>query len=321
MIKAEFNVNDFPEFKTYLESKGLSSNTVVTYVRYVNRFVKHSPKEMEQVTKADILTYLEHLKSSKNQENITRRNHLIAISHYFAFLIQNDHVVVSPTAFIKIRGKHKKHLYQTYTFEELQQLYDNYYHTFIRNYDNTHMPKNQRNRNELFRQRNYAMLGFLVYQGLHTNELERITLKDLNLMKAQVLVRGSKKSNERILPLNAAQIGALMNYLQNIRSIFLTFCGESEQLFLPLPEVSKTTTHRENLIHTFKPMAKQVKSICTRFSKFEQVRASVITHWIKTEGLRKAQYFAGHRYVSSTEKYQSNDLESLSEDISKYNSF
>ncbi len=50
----------------------------------------------------------------------------------------------------------------------------------------------------------------------------------------------------------------------------------------------------------------------------KQLRTSVITHWLKNYNLREVQYMAGHRYVSSTEAYQINDLDDLIEDIGKY---
>ena len=56
---------------------------------------------------------------------------------------------------------------------------------------------------------------------------------------------------------------------------------------------------------------KQVESV-------KQIRASVITGWLKNYNLREVQYFAGHRYVSSTESYLINDLEDLKEDINRY---
>jgi integrase/recombinase XerD len=45
----------------------------------------------------------------------------------------------------------------------------------------------------------------------------------------------------------------------------------------------------------------------------QQIRQSVITVWLKTKDLRTAQYMAGHRYVSSTERYQVNQLDDLQE--------
>ena len=58
-----------------------------------------------------------------------------------------------------------------------------------------------------------------------------------------------------------------------------------------------------------------LRQLCPRYRNFIQVRASVITCWIKQHGLRKAQYLAGHRYISSTEHYLHNDFEQLQNDL------
>ncbi|CAM4113381.1 hypothetical protein SAMN06265348_103289 [Pedobacter westerhofensis] len=49
-----------------------------------------------------------------------------------------------------------------------------------------------------------------------------------------------------------------------------------------------------------------------------QVRQSVITEWLKEKDLRTVQYMAGHRYVSSTERYKTNDLEDLKDALQKF---
>lgn len=309
------------EFTKYLESKNLAKSTQTAYLRNVNLFLAWFKGEALNCTKKDVLKYLEYLKTKKEQENITRRNALIAINHYFTFLAKNEEVTQNPTALLKIRGTHKRHLYKTYTSEELQTLYDNYYHVFIRTFDDNHIPKNQRQQSFLSRQRNYVMLGMLIYQGLSTNELQKITLADIDLNKATVKITGSKKSNDRKINLNASQIGSLINYINTIRPQFFTYCTETEQLFLALPESAKRKTITQSLMNTFKPLTKQVKSIDKNLLNFKQIRASVITNWLKTEGLRKTQYLAGHRYISSTEKYVPNNLDGLIDDITKFNPF
>jgi len=50
----------------------------------------------------------------------------------------------------------------------------------------------------------------------------------------------------------------------------------------------------------------------------DQIRASVIVHWLKLYNLRKVQVMAGHRYISSTENYKANNLDDLKEDINNY---
>ena len=49
-----------------------------------------------------------------------------------------------------------------------------------------------------------------------------------------------------------------------------------------------------------------------------QIRSSVITHWLKHYNLRQVQYMAGHKYVSSTERYQQNNLDKLQSKLEKY---
>jgi integrase/recombinase XerD len=48
-----------------------------------------------------------------------------------------------------------------------------------------------------------------------------------------------------------------------------------------------------------------------------KIRQSVITYWLKTMNLRQVQYMAGHKRVSSTERYLGNNLESLKDKLEK----
>jgi len=310
-------------FKKYLQSKDLAQSSITHYTDYVEKFFTYTNKEALQIEKKHVLQYLQYLQDKKGYQNISRRNHLIAINHYFTYLIQNGQVHKKPTALIKIRGTHKKHLYKTFTFDELTQLYDRYYMLFVQTYDDRHIPQNQRKKTALSKKRNASILSIMLNQGATTKEVDNIFLDDLDLIQARLKINASQKSNERVLTLHATQVGLLMDYLQNVRPQLLSYHKNQgvEQLFLPLPEYSKKKTGSTNLMHVFKPLTKQMKTLDKHFLNFRQVRASVITHWIKTEGLRKAQYKAGHRYISSTENYLPNDMESLTEDVAKYNPF
>lgn len=311
------------EFTNYLQSKDLAQSSITHYQMYAEQFLKWAGKEEAEIKKADVLKHLEHLKKRKHQQNITRRNHLIAINHYFTFLYEQEEVSENPCLFLKIRGTKKTTLYKIFTAEQLEQLYDSYYQLFVRNYDDSHIPKNQRKQSALSKQRNSAILSLLLNQGTTTKELDTLLIQDLDLIKATVKIRGGKKSNERTLPLKAEQIGLLMHYTQNIRPQLLEYQKNQESLwlFLPLPEYSKKTTDKENLMHVFKPLTKHLKSIEPTFLNFKQTRASVITHWLKIHNLRKTQYLAGHRYISSTERYLLGNLEGLTNDIAKHHPF
>jgi site-specific recombinase XerD len=319
-LKENFYLKD--EFNSYLQSKNLAPSSITHYVRELALFLAWIDKEETQVTKPDILNYLEHLKNKRNLENISRSRILNSLNHYFTFLLKQEQIKTNPCAFLKIRGTKQKTLLRTYTAEELNQLYDNFYLLFVRVYDDSHIPKNQRKQSNLSKQRNAIILNLLIHQGTTTAEINTLELADLDLMKATLKIRGGRKSNERILSLEATQIGVLMHYLQNIRPELQHYhTAESEKLFLTLPEYSKGKTESANLMHVFKPLVKQLKSIDKNFLNLQQLRTSVITNWLKVHGLRKAQYMAGHRYISSTEKYKANDLESLINDIDKLHPF
>lgn len=317
------------DFKKYLQSKDLATSTQGAYCFSVYKFLQWYNQDALNCTKKDVLKYLEHLKNDRQQENLTRRSYLIAINHYFTFLQQSGAIEHNPTALIKIRGTKKRTLYKTYTPEELTQFFDNYYLLFVQNFEERcyasklgGIPANQRIQTLLSLQRNHVILGMLVYQGLATNELQKITLSDIDLTKASVRITGGKKSNERTLPLHASQIGFLINYIENIRpKIAERHTAENNSLFLPLPECCKRKTSTQTLKHVLKPFTQQLKSLDKKLVNLNHIRASVITHWLKTYGLRKAQYLAGHRYISSTEKYLPNQIEGLIEDITKYNPF
>ncbi len=308
-------------FTSYLEGKDFAVKTITNNIKYVEQFFARVKKEDVQVTKPDILKFLEYLKNTRNIHNAYRRHYLDALNHYFTFLYQSGQVAKNPCLLLKIRGIKRKTLYKTYTSEELDLLFDNYYQSFVRGYDNSHIPKNMRERTALSNGRNALLLSILVYQGATTGEIERIESDDIDLIKATLRIQGTRHSNERVLPLKATQIGLFMLYMQDIRPQLIEYQkDESNKLFLSLLNGMKKKSD-DSLNNIITLLAKQVKTVDSQFQNFKQVRASVITNWIKTSGLRKAQYMAGHRYISSTESYLSNNLDGLTNDINNLHPF
>jgi len=311
------------DFIAHLQSKNLSEATQKLYLYDTNSFLEWINKEPVNCTKKDVLKYLEYLRKQRNLENVSRKMHLTSLNHYFTFLYQQEIIIENPCSLLKIRGAKKIHLYNIFTSEELTQLFDNYYTFFIKNFDESHIPANLRKLSELCRNRNASILSILINQGTTTTEIDTILLTDLNLNKGLIKIRGGKRSNERTLPLKAEQIGLLIHYLQNIRPQFLTHTtAESEKLFLPNPtKNNKEAADQESLKWMFTLFMNQVKSIEPKFLNFKQTRASVITLWLQMYGLRKTQYMAGHRYIRGTEYYLRNNLDGLTDDISKHHPF
>ena len=311
-------------FIAYMESIDLAPKTIEKHVKYAEKFFARVKKEDIQVTKPDILKFLEYLKNSRKLENKYRSDFLVSLNHYFTFLYDEGTIAENPCWFLKIQGTNKKKLHKIYTPEELDQLFDNYYLLFVRNYDDSgkHWREHSKIQAKLAKERNALILSIFINQGATTDEIRKIELDDIDFIKAKIKIRGGKKLNDRFIPLKATQIGLLMNYLQNIRPQLLEYqTTESKKLILSLPATIKTTRDDNLFRWAFNALIKQLKSIDKQFINFLQVRTSVITNWIKTEGLRKAQYMAGHRYISTTEKYLPNNLDELIDDINKLHPF
>jgi integrase/recombinase XerD len=223
---------------------------------------------------------------------------------------------------LKIRGTQKKTLFRIYSTEELTALYDNFYHVFVRNFDDTRIPVNQRTQARLNKQRNAVILNILINQGLTTAETAKIQLNDLDFTQATLTIPTKKKGNGRTLPLQATQISVLMDYMQNVRPQLEQYhAKETQNLFLSLPVSSKKQSNSAISMDVFIRFKTQIQSIDVNFMNFNQIRTSVITNWLKVHGLRKTQIMAGHRSILCTEKYLKNDLEQLSEDINKLHPF
>jgi len=311
------------EFTQYLQSKGFAKASIAIYTYPIKVFFKQSDKELTQITKADILKHLEHLKKQKGLQNVSRKMHLTGLNHYFTFLCEREEIAENPCSLLKIRGANKISLYKTFTGEQLTELYDSYYTLFVKNYDYSRTPMNRLEQVKVCRQRNAAILSILLNQGTATKEIDRLLIQDIDLQKATIKIRGGKRSNERNLNLKAEQIGLLIHYQNEIRPQFLTDAtAESEKLFLPYPtKGNREAANPESLMDLFKPLTNQVKKVEPKFLNFKQVRASVIIHWLKIHGLRKTQYMAGHRYIRGTEYYLRGSLEDLTNDISKHHPF
>jgi len=307
----------------YLESKGHTVNNIKYNIKLVEKFFAKVKKEDIHITKPDVLKYLEYLKTHTKQQNATRHKSLLALNHYFTFLYQNGQVAENPCFLIKIRGIKRKQLYNIFTPEELEELCDNYYELFVRNFEDNHYRHTpQQEKSALCRSRNALILSILVNQGVTTGEINKIELEDIDLIKAKIKIRGGQHSNGRTISLKATQIGLIIYYLQNIRPKILEYhTTENNRLFLALPDSNKQSTNSIGLVSAYVHLSNQLKTINKKFLNFKQVRASVITSWIKNYGLRKAQYLAGHRYTSSTENYLQNNLDDLIDDINKLHPF
>ncbi len=160
-------------------------------------------------------------------------------------------------------------------------------------------------------------------------EFLNIEINHLQLEKGQIYIGEHRHKRSRTIPLKANQILSLNNFLLSRRDEIIKERGrdrhlrpellrnESEKLFAPQAD-------DYSLLHwQFKQLSKKVKEqakekLDIETHKLSQLRHSRIALWTAEQGLRKTQYLAGFKRVSSAERYRQANLEDLKEQVAKY---
>ena len=313
-----------PMFTDYLLQKGYSTNTIERYAKDVDKFklwVKQENQSMESIRQSDILFYIQGKKITNSQRSISVI--INSIKHYYNYLIAINISVENPARQIQIKGIKRKVLYHILSKKELEKLYNDFGE--IAEKPKTERSPNNKTKKNLFEnseqvsKRNKVILGLIIYQGLGTAELSRLTEKDLKLREGKIFISGTRRSNEREMKLEAHQIMDIMEYQIKIRKELLAQSNkESDKLFISTGSSERFSNIIQGLMKKLRKQRSAEKSVNSKITSLKQIRSSVITHWLKIHNLRQVQYMAGHRYVSSTEAYLINDLDDLSEEVNKY---
>lgn len=291
----------------YLKQKGYSRSTVQSYIKNISYFKEWLKSEradgsviaIEEVSYQDGLAYLNYLKR-KGLTQTSRYHYLMAVNHYYDYLIAAHQLDKNPLTRIKIRPGKRNQIYQVIEPHELHRIYASYgAETCLSG------------RQAIHEKRNKAMLGLLIYQGLRTGEVYQMQVGQIKLQEGTVQVHGSRTSNERSLELKPFQVMEMYEYIMQARPELLKSSGEStERLFVG-------SAGGQSPGHYLSEIMRQLRKNHPNLTA-QQIRASVIVKWLKQYNLRKAQYLAGHRYVSSTEKYLQNEVEGLKQEIEQY---
>ena len=231
--------------------------------------------------------------TSKGNEKGTINQKISSLKQFFNYLIGIKKRDENPASELRIKNQIHTVPHDIINYEELENLYKLYSGKGIAG------------------KRNKCVIGLLVYQGINSAELQALEVKDLKLEEGKIYIPSTSRSNDRLLKLEAQQIVPLQNYLFQIRPILIAVNEKiTDKLFTSYGGGSR-------LSNSFVKMLQQVRSVNPKIKDLKQIRASVIAHWYKIHNTRQVQYMAGHRYVSSTERYRVDKLESLQEQLEK----
>lgn len=280
------------DFEQYLHQQGFRLNTIRGYLRDTTAFRHWCGQQGSQPDTIDytgLVAYIQACRHSCTPHTI--RGQINSLRHYFNYLVAQTVRNDNPAVAVRLRGVARPALPDVLNWPALEQLYRHYPAT------------------GLVGKRNKVMLGLLIYQGLTTAELSLLETADLRLHEGAILVPATGRSNSRLLPLEAHQVIQIQTYLLTLRPALLALARKQvSRLFF--------SVGRGALLHnTFYRLRVSIQQVCPQLKGLNHLRASVITHWLSFLPLRQVQYQAGHRYVSSTERYSTNQLDGLQEQL------
>lgn len=289
-------------FNEYLQAEGYATATIRTREEECIFFTKWCKKRKTTPMMVDYKTCLKYIESQKRKGNTvnTINFKLAHLRVYFEYLIEQGCRIDNPIENTFIKGGKKIY----HTLLEPDELEDLYYSFET----DTFSIKNVYN--ELVAKRDKMVIGLLVYQGLDTKNLKALKLEHLQLQKGTIYIPGDRRSNGRRLELKPWQIMELMEYINTIRPAMI-------KRIKNLLNYEQLIPYGEQFIF-MNALIKKLKKHNHKVSNIKQIRASVITNWLKQYDLRKTQVLAGHKNICSTERYLQDDLENLQEIITNF---
>lgn len=285
-------------FNDYLTQKDYSESTIRIYENGVKEFLEWITKHhypIENIRYADLMNYIKH-SQKKGKSKVNVQHQLLAIRHYFNYLVRIGTIKSNPAQGVYIRGIARRLPHDLAAYDELTKLYESYPVNDIRD------------------QRNKVILGLLIFQAVTIEELEMLEPGDINLRDGKIRIPGTDRTNERVLKLEASQVFELQEYLNKTRNRILYGPKVND------PEkITQLITGMEGgtlLAGEVGWMMKRLKH--EKVKHASQIRASTIAEWTRRNDVRVVQYMSGHKYVSTTERYKATHLEDLQEQLRKY---
>lgn len=284
------------EFKKYLTAKG-----------YANQYVKRSEniilqfQDWSNINKIDyktadynaLMRYVEHHQRQGNKTS-TLKQKIKVIGNYYEFIQRAD----NPATQIKLKGHLHKIPHHMLEESELLEIY-----------------KIQHSKG-LIGKRDKVVLSLMIFQGVIANDLKAIELKDVDLLEGKIYIPSTRTTNSRTLDLKPQQLLLFQDYIAKVRRDILKEARAESDKFIVTMGFSTTNEERlQNLVNTIR---NRIKLEFPKLKSTKQIRQSVITNWLNQYGLRQAQYMAGHRYVSSTERYNVEKEEGLKLELEKH---
>ncbi|MEC0124265.1 tyrosine recombinase [Paenibacillus pabuli] len=203
-------------YALYLEEdKGMSSSTLESYLRDVDKFIEFADKEYgireaEQVRRTHVILFIGQLKQA-GRANATIARSVVSLRSYFHFLMRRGEIVQDPTFDVEA-PKADKTPPQVLTIQEIELLLAA---------PDTSSPQGVRDR---------AMLELLYATGIRVSELIALDVRDVQ--PGMRFIRCGGAGKERILPIGAPAAHWASVYIDQYRNLLTKNELDEQALFV-----------------------------------------------------------------------------------------
>ena len=282
-------------FYDYLKRVGMTAGTVKEYDRVVKSLLVQHPQAHEFGYR-DVLGYLEELRKV-GAEHSSRINKLGAIKKYYEYLIDQGIRGDHPCKRLYLKTPPKRAVIQgdLFTMDELESLFNTEWHF------------------ECLKAKNEVVLSLLIYQALSAKEITSLKLHHIDLDAGTIFIRGGKRLTSRRLELSPRQIRLFDQYINNDRKRLLKE-KDSDLFIVTLTGRGETSDGLCNFMEGLQPRFPD------RHLSTMSIRDSVLSFLLNKRGLplEQVQTFAGHRWISSTQRYLQVPVEAEREVLKMY---
>jgi integrase/recombinase XerD len=258
--------------------KHVSGSTISSYLSDVQQFEDYLRAPLESADGDTIREYTAHL-SRRGKSGATVVRTLASLKCFYSFLLSLGIVAVNPAKSVTLPKVERK-LPKVLTGKEVELLLEQPKCADIKGY------------------RDRAMLELLYATGLRVSELIALNINDVSLSAGFVKCAGT--SRERIIPVYAAAIKALGEYIKNARDRMVEDINE-KALFVNMNGERITRQGFWKIVKHYQEMAGIQKDITPH-----TLRHSFAAHLLENGAdLRSIKEMLGHADISSTQVYAS----------------
>ena len=259
------------QYRRFLKRRNCSTNTVKNYMHTLRQFILWVDVPIEHVRGKKILGYIDHLRARRLQPK-TINCHLDSIRGFYNYLIDEEDLRIDNPVKRNYNLRLPRPLPRYLRDEEVPRLFANI--------------KNIRDR---------AIFMLMLRCGLRLEEVANLTLKAIDLRRAQLFIYNGKGGKDRIVYLSDDAFEALSRYLKKrpssrVRKVFLVEKGAYKGKPLSMRGIQKRMEHYARKAG--------LKVSC------HQLRHTMATQLLNADAdLVIIQDLLGHNQIRTTQRY------------------